>query len=608
MPSHAVACPQCHASLRSNRPLPEKRTLRCPQCGTYFVASTSAPKAAAEAGNGKAAENAATEVTAAAPAAAPSSPVVLVQAPSEALGPGARLRPWWPVAASLVIVVAGGVTVGALLRSREPAAAPPAAPQDDGLVELRQQLEGERKKLEEERAQLAAQRQRLELDRLMDRGGSAMAKQHFEEAEQAYKAALKLFPQDAGALAGLTDAKTSLRAAQRDREDKEKRHGEVQRLQGEAREAMARKQYAQAVRALEGARQLAPGEPAVNKALAEAQAALDKDAAEQKRLAEYRAHRDAAQAALDAQRYTDAVREALAAQQVIPADGDAVTIQRAAEARLAAVQDQEKRKSAHKDLVDRAATALQARHFADAVGMLSSALKLFPDDKTTQKALKAARMARAEAKETYDGLMAQADAAFQANRVAQANRLYQQASEVLPGEPAAQRGLQATNAVLDATLTGRAAYARFMTQGVDALKAQRFADAARAFREALRVVPGDPDAVQGLRDAEAGQGPAARKQNDFDRAMQAGAAAVRQRQYADAIRAYGDALKLQPDNADAQAGLHKAKYGQAMANGQQALLARRIQDAIDAFEEALKEQPNDVAATAALRQARALKK
>src|SRR5690242_1424475 len=37
MSSHAVACPQCHAALRSSRPLPENKKVRCPQCGTSFT-------------------------------------------------------------------------------------------------------------------------------------------------------------------------------------------------------------------------------------------------------------------------------------------------------------------------------------------------------------------------------------------------------------------------------------------------------------------------------------------------------------------------------------------------------------------------------------------
>jgi tetratricopeptide (TPR) repeat protein len=400
------------------------------------------------------------------------------------------------------------------------------------------------------------------------------------------------------------------KTATRDRQEKEKRQSEVQRLLTQAKEAMEKKQYAQAVRALEEAHQLAPDDEAIKKALDEAKAALEKDTAEQKRLSDYKKHIEAAQAALEAQRFTDAVREALAAQQAVPNDGDAVLIQKAAENRLAALQDYEKRVAAHKDLVERAAAAATAKRYADAIALYRSAQRLFPDDKNTLKGLRAARHALAKGREEYGQLMEQADAALAANRLEEANRLYKRAAEVLPGDPAAVRGQEATAGALGNLRDRRDAYSRFMTQGVDALRAQRFLRAARAFREALRVMPLDPDAVLGLRDAEAGLVRGGGLQGEFLRAMQTAAAFLGQRppQYADAIKAYTDALKILPDNPDALEGLHKAKYGQAMSNGQQALRDRHIQDAINAFEQALKEVPGDLNATAALRQARALKK
>jgi tetratricopeptide (TPR) repeat protein len=508
--------------------------------------------------------------------------------------------------------VLGGLAAGALVRRDGTGNPPPSGAEDDRRAELERQLQEMRAKLEEERAQLTLGRKRLEFDRLLSRGEAAMARQRFEDAQQAYREALQLFPEDTKALAGLTEAKTSLQAAAntaaREKEERDKRQAEVQRLTGQAKEAMSKKQYADAVRALEGARQLAPGDEAVNKALAEAQAALDKDAAEQKRLAEYKTHMDAARAALEAQRFTEAVREALAAQQAIPADGDAVLLQKEAENRLAALQNFEKRVAAHKDLVDRAAAAMASRHYADAVALYTTAQKLFPDDKNVQKALKAARVARVQAREEYDRLIALADIAARTNRLEEAHRLYKQAAETMPGEPAAERGLQATAGVIDNVRAGRAAYGRFMTQGIDALRAQRFLEASRAFREALRLLPGDPDATAGLRDAERALAQPGRIQVEFAKLMQTGADALRQRQYADAIRAFSDAVQLAPDNADAAAGLHKAKYGQAMSKGQEALLARKIPEAIDAFKKALEEMPGDPAATAALRQARALDK
>jgi cytochrome c-type biogenesis protein CcmH/NrfG len=83
---------------------------------------------------------------------------------------------------------------------------------------------------------------------------------------------------------------------------------------------------------------------------------------------------------------------------------------------------------------------------------------------------------------------------------------------------------------------------------------------------------------------------------------------MKQRKFADAVLAFGEALKLYPDDQRATAALQQARYTQFMVDGQTALNAKRYADAVKAFEDALKEVPGDQAATAALKQARALNK
>src|SRR5689334_12217709 len=46
MSPHSLACPQCHAALRSSKPFPAAKQVRCPQCGAHFVAG-SVPTASA---------------------------------------------------------------------------------------------------------------------------------------------------------------------------------------------------------------------------------------------------------------------------------------------------------------------------------------------------------------------------------------------------------------------------------------------------------------------------------------------------------------------------------------------------------------------------------
>ncbi len=205
--------------------------------------------------------------------------------------------------------------------------------------------------------------------------------------------------------------------------------------------------------------------------------------------------------------------------------------------------------------------------------------------------------------------MEQGDAAMQAQRWEEAHRLYAKALEVVPNDAAAQRGQQSAADILQNIRAGRSAYIRFMVQGQEAMQTFRFLDAVRSFREAVRLLPGDPNALRGLRAAEAAlaqAGPGVAALPDLDGALKTGAAALAQRQFTTASRTFAEILRIDPNNAAAQAGLHQAKYGLAMNEGQKALLAGRPQDAVKSFEAALKEMPGDPAATAALRQARAL--
>src|SRR5260370_31511974 len=116
-------------------------------------------------------------------------------------------------------------------------------------------------------------------------------------------------------------------------------------------------------------------------------------------------------------------------------------------------------------------------------------------------------------------------------------------------------------------------------------------------------VPSGPDALQGLRDARAGIDRVGLDQGEFDRALQRGQADLNQQRFKEAIRHFRHALKLRPEDPQAERGLRQARFGEAMADGRAALTARRYGDAVRSFEEALRQMPGDPTATAALRQA-----
>jgi tetratricopeptide (TPR) repeat protein len=511
------------------------------------------------------------------------------------------------LALALLFAVTAAVVTVYLLRDRPPAA--PVAQDDTEQKDAeRKRLEAERKALEDQRSQLNLETKRWQFKDLLTRAQAELDKKHYAEAEKLYTDALKLFPSDPEALRGLIVAGSAVTSAGKPGEDKEKTKTEFDRLVAQGKEALAAKKPAEAVRAFEAALLLLPGEAAAAMGLADARAALAKDEGEKQRLVDYQAHMDAGKAALVAQRFTDAQREFIAAQRVIPGDAAAIKGQRQAEDGLNDIQDREKRMAAFKDQLDRARAALRDRRFDEAVATADQALRLFPNDQEATQVQREAKQARLDARTQYDGLMTRADAALQLQRFEEATRLYEEALRLFPGDAAAARGArQAAQVALDLA-AGQAAYNRFMDAGGLALRNRRFGDAVTAFSEALRLVPNDVAAARGLREAQEGVERELRRAQDLDRNLRAGNDALKARRFADAIRAFNDALRIDRDNAQARDGLSQAKYGQAIADGQAALAAKRFDDAIKNFEAALREVPNDPTATAGLRQAQAMKK
>ena len=149
----------------------------------------------------------------------------------------------------------------------------------------------------------------------------------------------------------------------------------------------------------------------------------------------------------------------------------------------------------------------------------------------------------------------------------------------------------------------QADFNQLMNQGQQAMAAKRFDDAVKTYSAAVQLMPADPNAK---RVTEAQNALAASKvppkpkgptpQEEYAKAMQTAAVAEKQNRFEDAIRAYQDALKAQPNDAKAAAAMRNAQYQDHMADGNQALKTKRFPDAARAFEAALKVMPNDAAA------------
>jgi tetratricopeptide (TPR) repeat protein len=521
MSSPAIACPHCRASLRSSRELPENKKVRCPQCGASFrTPSMLAPL----------------------PLALSMEPLEPVSSQSSRLG----------IAALFVgMFILGGMAVaGIYLAQPNPPASPvaespkPVPPKDDKpTVEEDRRVEERRQRQEEEK--------RLAFERRMRKAEEALTEKRFADAENSYKEALKLYPDDAAAKKGLSAAKASRQAADdalaHDKEEKELRQKEIAQLHEQGDKAMRDKEYAAAVQAYAQAKKLAPDDEQLGKALEAAKTAADEDAAEKKKLADYRKHLEDGRAAMNAERFEDAVAEFQAALNLLPGDAAAALDLKTAQKRLDADSETAKKQDKYAQLMREVQAELDAKHPDRAVPILKQIVKQFPDDKEARRLLRKSMRDAATAASEYNRLMTLGDAAMSRGRFDEAKRLYVQAADAIPDD----------------------ARARAKAQMAD----KAFANAAA-------------------------------NQPRYNALMLQAAAATRQLQYAQAIAAYNQALQLMPNDVRAAQLLLQARYGQALTAGRIALAQNRVAEAIALLEQALVHMPNDAAAAALLAEAR----
>jgi cytochrome c-type biogenesis protein CcmH/NrfG len=591
MNPNAIACPTCQANLRLPGPQSGEKQVRCPQCGTAFVVSAATFKPALGLLEGTARGK---QELAESAAVAPAS-----RAAPTLIGKGMGLA-----LIGAVVVVGAGIIVAIVLTRGG------TAPEQDPPV-VRLEAPPPQPTVPDDADKIRHDREKHRPDylRLMIAGGTALNARRYDDAVTAYDDALKHFPDDAEALRKLGEAREgrlALAAQTRHKDEQASRDAAFARSMDQGRDALAAGRFAVAVQAFQQALQLKPADASAAKGLAEAQTAAAAAQTDQKNLAAYQSHMTAGQAAAAAGRYADAIREYLAALQLRPGDAAAMQGRRLAETQLAALQDQEKRKIEFARLVDQGGAALRNQRFQEAIDSYSAALKLFKGDPTATQGLADAQQGLQALQLQLTQQLTLGDTAMRTGRYADAVVAYREALRLAPANALAVKGMQDAQAALDNLKTAQVAYLQFMTQGAAALRTQRFADAVQAYTAALRLVPNDPDALQGLRDAQAGLGGAAPVAIDFDRELQRGLVDLQQKRFGDAIKHFKRALKVRPDSPQALQGLSQARYGDAMSDGRAAMNARRYAEAVRSFEDALREMPGDFAATTALRQARAL--
>src|SRR5262249_30239677 len=151
--------------------------------------------------------------------------------------------------------------------------------------------------------------------------------------------------------------------------------------------------------------------------------------------------------------------------------------------------------------MDQGDRALRNRRYEEAERAYSKSVALLPRHLDARHGLREAQKGVEKMKQDFNRLMQQGDLAMQALRFGDAVRAYTQASKLFPDSEAAINKMQTAQKALDDATTAQASYNRLMLQAGASMRAGRFADAALAYGAALRLAPGDLDALTGLRGA-----------------------------------------------------------------------------------------------------------
>ncbi len=312
-------------------------------------------------------------------------------------------------------------------------------------------------------------------------------------------------------------------------------------------------------------------------------------------------------AAMERKQFAIAVQAYAQANRLAPADASIGEALARAQSAASAAAAENKKLTDYRQHLDDGRAAMTAERYEEAVRAFQAALNVLPGDATAAIDLQNARKRleagadAAKKREKYNGLLQDAQNELDAKRPDRAVPILRQAAKLFPDDRDTQRLLK--KASLDAA-TAQNEYNRSMALGDAAMARQNPDEAKRYYAQAAEALPGDELAATKVQTAAKIGTALAAKRQQFDALLLQAAAASRQLQYAEAVVAYNQALQLIPNEVRATQLLAQAKYGQALTAGRIALAQNRIRDAITLFEEALILVPNDPAASALLAQAR----
>ena len=457
------------------------------------------------------------------------------------------------------------------------------------------------KDVEAGRKAIADEKQRqVDFQVALSAGQKSLQGKNYPAAITAFQQALKLVPNDPGALALLQQAQQEQAALTKAAEN-------FKAFMDAGEKAMLAKNYPAAVKAFGDASALNPTDALARQRLAQARQALaDTDKAAAIQLA-YQNAMTSGQASMKAMKYGDAIKSFQDALKAIPSDKTATQQLQLAQQAFNDAQKGAAVQAVYDKAFSNGLASMKAMKYADAINAFQDALKAIPNDKAALQQLQLAQQAfsnaqkGAAAQAVYDKAFSSGLASMKAMKYGDAITSFQEALKAIPNDKAALQQLQLAQQAYNDTqkkAATQAAYDKAMASGQNALKLMKYDIAVGSFQDALKAIPNDKSALQQLQQAQqlwdkAKMPPPDPGKVAFEQAMQRAATAEKDKKYPDAIKAFQDALKVGPKDADAQAGLTRNQIANHVAVGQTYLDQGMFANAQREFESALKLAPKD---------------
>jgi len=435
------------------------------------------------------------------------------------------------------LMIEGGTALNAQRYDEAHAAYTQAAKLFPDDADLRERLGEARAALaKEQQARQEAAKSRVDAVALAGKGQEALEQKQYAAAVDFFKLALQKDSDNSAASAGLVSAQSALSREQLD----QKKLAEYTDLIASGKAALKAARYADAIRDFIAAQRVVPDDPIAMQFQREAEKQLDGINNRADRQKEVQRLLELANNALRSKNWEEAEKTFGRVLQLVPNDADA---------QKGLAEAQKSAKAAQAEFATwmvRGNAALQAGRFAEAVLAFREATRIYPENETASRALRQTELLQ-DGQQVYFRAMERAANAMSLKAYGDAVVAYNEGLRVSPGDVAAVQGLRDAQRFFEADSHKRRDFEKRAFAGLQHLKAQRYDQAVVELRAALAILPHHPQA--GI----------VERQVRYADAMSDGMQALSAGRFQDAARSFQLALREYPNDFAARNGLAKAR-------------------------------------------------